>query len=295
MPIAERDVVHRQRQRGVHDGELDPLDGRITGGHGALAGSEPGRAAPPAAPRAARQVDRRGQPTTPATSASSSRPQRPRRSGRRPCRVGWWRAGPRPAGCRAQSGPAPSAEVPDLRAAVATARDWLGRWTAVAAGPADAVLGCSGAAVTLPAVAAAAGACRVFWVDALVPARSGVTVADDHIRALVAERTGNGRIADWTTWLGADALDDLIPDEDLRAVVRPDEGLELLSRCPLRGPRTAPGTSSCRRPTTTRRRKPGSAAGRSSGTDRAPTPTPPGPRPHRRPALLEVAVRPGSR
>ncbi len=121
-----------------------------------------------------------------------------------------------------------TAEVPDLRAAVATAPDWPLRWTAGAAatGPADVVLGFSGAGVTLPAVAAAVGARRVVWVDALVPARSGATVADDRIRALVAQRTADGRIADWTTWWGPDALDELIPDARLRAAVRA-EGHEL--------------------------------------------------------------------
>jgi hypothetical protein len=111
--------------------------------------------------------------------------------------------------------------APDLRAVVATARDWPGRWTAVAAetGPADAVLGFSGAGVTLPAVAAAVGARRVVWIDALVPARSGAIVADDHIRALVAGRTADGRIADWTTWWGPEILDELIPDAGLRAAV----------------------------------------------------------------------------
>jgi hypothetical protein len=120
------------------------------------------------------------------------------------------------------------AEVPDLRAAVAEAEGWPGRWTAAAtaAGPADAVLGFSGAGVTLPAVAAAVGARRVAWVDALVPARSGATLADDHIRALVAQRTAHGRIADWTTWWGPDALDELIPEAPLRAAVRA-EGHEL--------------------------------------------------------------------
>ncbi len=115
-----------------------------------------------------------------------------------------------------------TAEVPDLRTAVATARDWPLRWTAAAAasGPADVVLGFSGAGVTLPAIAAAVGAQRVVWVDALVPAVSGVTVADEQIRALVAERTRNGRIADWTTWWGPDALDALMPDVRLRAAVR---------------------------------------------------------------------------
>ena len=119
-------------------------------------------------------------------------------------------------------------QLPDLRPAVATARDWPQRWTSAAAatGPADAVLGFSGAGVTLPAIAAAVGAHRVVWVDALVPARSGATVADDEIRTLVAQRSANGRIADWTTWWGPDALDELIRDSGLRAAIR-DEGHEL--------------------------------------------------------------------
>ncbi len=118
--------------------------------------------------------------------------------------------------------------VPDLRAAVARAAGWPQRWTAAAgaAGPAEAVLGFSGAGVTLPAVAAAVRARTVVWVDALVPARSGATVADAGIRELVAGRVRDGRIADWTTWWGPDALDGLIPDAGLRAAVRA-EGHEL--------------------------------------------------------------------
>ena len=113
--------------------------------------------------------------------------------------------------------------LPDLRGSVSTAAGWPERWVAAAvaaSGPADAVLGFSGAGITLPAVAVAVGARRVVWVDALVPARSGATVADDQIRDLVAQRTANGRIADWTTWWGPDALDELIPDAVLRAAVR---------------------------------------------------------------------------
>ena len=112
--------------------------------------------------------------------------------------------------------------VPDLRATVAAAAGWPGRWTAAAAapGPADVVLGFSGAGLTLPAVAAAVGARRVVWVDALVPARSGETVADDEIRALVHELIGpDGRIADWTTWLGPGAFDELVPDPVLRDAI----------------------------------------------------------------------------
>lgn len=118
--------------------------------------------------------------------------------------------------------------LPDLRATVRTAAGWPDRWrdAAAAGGPADVVLGFSGAGVTLPAVALAAGARRVVWVDALVPARAGATQADDGIRGLVAERVRGGRIPDWTTWWGPDAMAELLPDERLRAAVR-DEGHEL--------------------------------------------------------------------
>ncbi|MGY1754500.1 hypothetical protein [Blastococcus sp. SYSU D01042] len=118
--------------------------------------------------------------------------------------------------------------LPDLRAAVRSAAGWPERWTAAAAaaGAADAVLGFSGAGVTLPAVAVAVGARRVVWVDALVPARSGATEADEDIRRRVAGMVVGGRIPDWTTWWGPAALDELLPGEELRAAVRA-EGHEL--------------------------------------------------------------------
>jgi hypothetical protein len=113
--------------------------------------------------------------------------------------------------------------LPDLRAAVAEAPGWPQRWASIAAtGPAAAVLGFSGAGVTLPAVAAGAGARRVVWVDALMPSRSGVTVADDDIRARIAGLIRNGRIADWTTWWGPAALQELVPDRKLRAAIVAD-------------------------------------------------------------------------
>ncbi|SOC50528.1 hypothetical protein SAMN05660748_3278 [Blastococcus aggregatus] len=118
--------------------------------------------------------------------------------------------------------------LPDLRAAVDPAQGWPARWrdAAAAAGPADAVLGFSGAGVTLPAVALAVGARRVVWVDALVPAPSGATEADEEIRGLVAGMVRGARIPDWTTWWGPGALDELVPDERVRAAVRA-EGHEL--------------------------------------------------------------------
>jgi hypothetical protein len=113
--------------------------------------------------------------------------------------------------------------VPDLRAAVSEASGWHRRWTGAAAagGPAEVVLGFSGAGVTLPAVAAAVGAGQVVWLDALVPARSGETVADEDIRARIpAVVQPDGRLSDWTTWWGPGALDELVPDADLRAAIR---------------------------------------------------------------------------
>lgn len=112
--------------------------------------------------------------------------------------------------------------LPDLRATVAEAPGWPRRWVEAAAAPAGAVLGFSGAGVTLPAVAARVGARRVVWVDALMPARSGVTAADDDIRARVAGLVGNGRIADWTTWWGPGALEELVPDAVLRTAIEAD-------------------------------------------------------------------------
>ena len=118
--------------------------------------------------------------------------------------------------------------VPDLRDTVAEAPGWPERWTARAAGagPADAVLGFSGAGVTLPGVAVASGADRVVWVDALVPARTGATAPDEEFRQRIAPFVAGGRIADWTTWWGEDVFDGLVPDPALRAAIR-DEGHRL--------------------------------------------------------------------
>jgi hypothetical protein len=118
--------------------------------------------------------------------------------------------------------------VPDLRATVHRAAGWPERWVdaAAAGGSADGVVGFSGAGVTLPAIAAAVGARRVVWVDALLPAKSGVTVADDDIRARVAGMARDGRIPDWTTWWGPDALVELMPHAGVRAAIEA-EGHEL--------------------------------------------------------------------
>jgi hypothetical protein len=114
--------------------------------------------------------------------------------------------------------------LPDLRPALEPAPGWPERWVATAAGvgPADAVLGFSGAGVTLPAVAAAVDARRVVWIDAVMPATCGETVPDDDIRDRVAGLVRNGRIPDWTTWWGPGALEGLVPDPLLRGAIEAD-------------------------------------------------------------------------
>ena len=101
--------------------------------------------------------------------------------------------------------------VPDLRGAVETAPGWPGRWVdgAAAAGPAEVVVGFSGAGIALPAVAAAVGARRVVWLDAVLPTGTW----PHEVRELTAPLVRNGRIADWTTWWGSDAMeeDPLLP------------------------------------------------------------------------------------
>ena len=111
--------------------------------------------------------------------------------------------------------------VPDLRGAVDRTAGWYDRYTelAVAAGPAEVVLGFSGAGVVLPAVAAAAGARRVVWLDAVVPARTGRTHTPAARREAVAALTRDGRIAAWPTWWTPEELAAELPDEELRAAV----------------------------------------------------------------------------
>ncbi len=110
---------------------------------------------------------------------------------------------------------------PDLRSALDSAAGWYDRYTdrAAAAGPAEVVLGFSGAGVVLPAVAAAVGARRVVWLDAVVPARTGATRTPPERRAQLAGLVRNGRIAAWPTWWPPEVLAAELPDEALRTAV----------------------------------------------------------------------------
>lgn len=118
--------------------------------------------------------------------------------------------------------------VPDLRATVEVAEGWPERWTtsAAAAGPAEVVVGFSGAGVVLPSVAATVGAVRVLLLDARMPARSGVTVPSVEARSRAAVLARDGRIPEWTTWWGPDAFAGQLPDPAVRAAVLA-EGHEL--------------------------------------------------------------------
>lgn len=111
--------------------------------------------------------------------------------------------------------------VPDLRGVLDPAAGWPDRVAGLAAAsaPAEVVLGFSGAGVVLPAVAAAAGARRVVWVDAIVPARSGATTTPPGRLARLAELVRGGRLAPWPTWWAPGELAAELPDEELRAAV----------------------------------------------------------------------------
>ncbi len=116
--------------------------------------------------------------------------------------------------------------VPDLRgqvqdpaSAAPSAAGWDRRWAA-AVPPAAVAVGFSGAGMALPAVAAACGARRVVWLDAVLPPEGGTAEWPADVRGLVAPLTGDdGRVADWTTWWGPDAMEELLPDPAVRAAV----------------------------------------------------------------------------
>jgi hypothetical protein len=118
--------------------------------------------------------------------------------------------------------------VPDLRGAVHTAAGWYDRFTALAAtaGPAEALVGFSGAGVVLPAVAATAGARRVVWLDAVLPARSRATTTSPERLARLAGLVRSGRLAPWPTWWTPEELAAELPDEALRTAIAA-EALEL--------------------------------------------------------------------
>jgi hypothetical protein len=109
--------------------------------------------------------------------------------------------------------------VPDLRPALTTAAGWWERVTATAGGAADVVLGFSGAGVVLPAVAAAADARRVVWLDAILPAASGETATPAARRQQLATFVRGDRLAAWPDWWPPDVLAAELPDPELRARV----------------------------------------------------------------------------
>ena len=129
--------------------------------------------------------------------------------------------------------------VPDLRASVASPTAWWERATdtavttaATAAGAAApsgvefVVVGHSGAGVLLPLIAARLDRVQaVVFVDALLPARTGVTEASaEQHRAFVATLpVTDGLLPPWSRWWDPQVLDEIIPDPGLRAILTSDE------------------------------------------------------------------------
>lgn len=87
-----------------------------------------------------------------------------------------------------------------------------------------AVVGHSGAGVFLPAIAAGLGS-RVrslVFVDAVIPASTGVHETPERLKTLLDEQTVEGHLRRWLEWWTDDVVDDLVPDVDERAALLED-------------------------------------------------------------------------
>jgi hypothetical protein len=119
--------------------------------------------------------------------------------------------------------------LPDLRFSVTPPAGWWDRAAdaaAAAVATADTadglvVVGHSGAGVLLPTVATRARpVAAVVFVDAVLPAPSGVTIASERLRSFVAGLpTEDGLLPPWSQWWGDAAMAELVPDPAARAAV----------------------------------------------------------------------------
>ena len=115
------------------------------------------------------------------------------------------------------------------------------------------------------------------WLLVHPPLLGPAVLQPQEIRELTAPLAGDGRIADWTTWWGPDAMADLVPDERVRAAVLaeghelPADFYDVAVPVPQEWPDDDVRTCTCRRPTTPRPLPRGSAAERWSATAPGPT------------------------
>lgn len=127
---------------------------------------------------------------------------------------------------RALRGVGHDVSVPDLRGAVAEARGWWRRAAYVCAAAADehpVVVGHSGAGVLLPVVAAAVSAPAVVFVDAVLPADRGQTVAGEDLLAFVRRFPADEPLPPWSAWWSPQILAEMLPDAAMREAVQADE------------------------------------------------------------------------
>lgn len=106
--------------------------------------------------------------------------------------------------------------VPDLRTAIDSPKHF-GQRAAFEADGTDVVIGHSGAGPFLPAVAEAANAAAVVFVDAVVPLSGPLSVPSTRLlRLLDTLAVVDGRLPPWHEWWPADLMAELVPDRSIR-------------------------------------------------------------------------------
>ena len=82
------------------------------------------------------------------------------------------------------------------------------------------VVGHSGAGPLLPLIGDRLHASALVFVDSDIPPESGeAPLAPPEFLEFLRGLAGGGRLPPWSEWFGPDAMAELIPDEDIRAVV----------------------------------------------------------------------------
>ncbi|AYY13512.1 alpha/beta hydrolase [Actinobacteria bacterium YIM 96077] len=118
--------------------------------------------------------------------------------------------------------------VPDLRGCLIPPQGWWDRAADAAVRdvpePPDVVVGHSGAGTVLPLVAHRAGARRVVFADAAIPAESGVTRPSEQMRELIRSlAAGDGQLPPWSRWWGRGVMEELVPDQDTRQAIEAEQ------------------------------------------------------------------------